>query len=157
MERVPMTPQGKARLEEELRHLKSVERPAVIQAISEARAHGDLSENAEYDTAKNKQGFIEARIRDLEGKLSCAEIIDPLKIKADHVMFGATVEVVDETSDEKFVYQIVGFDEADLDNGRISNTSPLARALMGKKAGTSVEVKSPRGQKFYEILAVKYA
>jgi len=156
MERVPMTPRGQQRLEEELRQLKSIERPQVIQAIAEARAHGDLSENAEYDAAKERQGFIEARIRDLEGKLSCAEVIDPLKIDADYICFGATIRIVDEETDEEMTYQIVGFDEADLESGLISNTSPLARALLGKKAGDSVEVRSPRGVRSYEILNIEY-
>ncbi len=156
MERVPMTPQGKIALEEELKVLKKVERPEIIRAISDARAHGDLSENAEYHTAKDKQGFIEARIRDLEGKISCAEVIDPAKITSSRICFGATVALVDEVTDEEITYQIVGFDEADLKTGRISNTSPLARALMGKKSGDSVEVRSPRGVKNYEILSIKF-
>lgn len=156
MERVPMTPQGKIALEEELKFLKKVERPEIIRAIAEARAHGDLSENAEYHTAKDKQGFIEARIRDLEGKISCAEVIDPAKITSSRICFGATVTLVDEDTDEEFTYQIVGFDEADLKTGRISNTSPLARALMAKEIGDSVEVRSPRGVKNYEILNIKF-
>lgn len=151
-----MTPQGKQRLEEELVYLKKVERPEIIKAIAEARAHGDLSENAEYHAAKEKQGFIEARIKDLEGKISCAEVIDPSKIKSSHICFGATVKIVDEETDEEATYQIVGFDEADLKSGRISNTSPLARALMGKRVGDSVEVRSPRGVKNYEVLEVKF-
>lgn len=156
MDRVPMTPKGQKTMEDELRHLKTVERPEVIQAIAEARAHGDLSENAEYDAAKEKQGFIEARIRDLEGKLSCAEVIDPLKIDSENICFGATVDVVDENTDEEHTYQIVGFDEADLDAGLISNTAPLARALLGKQEGDRIEVRSPRGVKNYEILKVVY-
>lgn len=156
MERVPMTPKGQMRIEEELKNLKSVERPHIIQAIAEARAHGDLSENAEYDAAKERQGFIEARIKDLEGKLSCAEVIDPLKIAADYVCFGATVKIVDEDTDEEYTYQIVGFDEANLDQGLISNTSPLAKALLGKRVGDQAEVRSPRGTKSYEILQLAY-
>ncbi|USO01789.1 MAG: transcription elongation factor GreA [Alphaproteobacteria bacterium] len=156
MERVPMTPQGKIALEDELRVLKTIERPEIIQAIAEARAHGDLSENAEYHAAKEKQGFIEARIRDIEGKISCAEVIDPAKIRSTRVCFGATVTVVDEETDEEVTYQIVGFDEADLKTQRISNTSPLARALIGKSQGESVEVRSPRGVKGYEILKIAY-
>lgn len=156
MERVPMTPKGQKRMEEELKVLKSVERPKVIQAIAEARAHGDLSENAEYDAAKERQGFIEARIKDLEGKLSCAEVIDPAKIDVDYICFGATVKIVDEESDEEVTYQIVGFDEADLTAGLISNTSPLAKALLGKRVGDQAEVRSPRGAKSYEVLKISY-
>lgn len=156
MERVPMTPTGQKRLEEELKLLKTIERPRIIQAIAEARAHGDLSENAEYHSAKDRQGFIEARIKDLEGKLSCAEIIDPLKIESSSVCFGATVTIIDEDTDEEQTYQIVGFDEANLDEGRISNTAPLAKALLGKKVGESTEVRSPRGAKSFEILKILY-
>lgn len=157
MQRVPMTLQGHQRLEAELKHLKSVERPAVIQAIAEARAHGDLSENAEYHAAKEKQGFIESRVMELESALSRAEIIDTSKMSGDVVRFGALVQLADVDTDEECEYQIVGVDEADIDYGRISITSPIARALLGKSAGDSVEVQTPRGEKGYEIIGVRWA
>jgi transcription elongation factor GreA len=141
----------------ELQHLKSVERPAVIQAIAEARAQGDLSENAEYDAAKEKQGFIEGRIADLEGKLSNAQIIDPKTLDADgRVVFAATVELEDAESGDSVTYQIVGDDEADIKHGKISVSSPIARALIGKYAGDSVEVQAPGGVRHYEVLDVQY-
>ena len=157
MDRVPMTPAGFQRLEEELRRLKADDRPAIIRAIAEARAHGDLSENAEYHAAKEKQAFIEGRIAELEDKTSRAEIIDPANMSGtDSVKFGATVVVIDEESEEESQFQIVGADESDIDNGRISVTSPMARALIGKEEGDSVEVRTPGGEKSYEVLKIAY-
>lgn len=155
-DKVPMTAEGYARMEEELRHLKSVARPEVIKAIAEAREHGDLSENAEYHAARERQSFIEGRVGELEDKISRAEIIDPSTLSGDTVKFGATVRVVDEDSDEETTYQIVGEIEADVKRGKIAVTSPLARALIGKSLGDSVEVATPKGQKAYEILEVRY-
>jgi transcription elongation factor GreA len=144
-------------LRAELQLLKSVERPAVIQAIAEARAQGDLSENAEYDAAKEKQGFIEGRIADLEGKLSNAQIIDPTMLDAEgRIVFGATVELEDANSGESVTYQIVGDDEADIKKGKISVSSPIARALIGKYAGDSADVQAPGGVRQYEVLDVLY-
>ena len=139
----------------ELRHFKSVERPAIIQAIAEARAHGDLSENAEYHSAKEKQSFIEGRIKELEGVISLADVIDPTKLSGS-IKFGATVELVDEDTDEEKTYQIVGEYEADIENGRLNVKSPLARALIGKAEGDSIEVRTPGGDRGYEILKVSY-
>jgi len=156
MERIPMTAGGFEAMEAELKHLKSVERPSVIKAITSAREHGDLSENAEYHAAKEKQGFIESRVMELEDKLSRAQVIDVAKLSGKDVKFGATVKLVDEDTDEKTTYQIVGEVEADVKAGRISITSPLARALIGKKAGDSIEVNTPGGGKSYEILGVKF-
>ena len=153
----PMTRRGAEQLKQELQRLKSVERPAVIQAIADARAQGDLSENAEYDAAREKQGFIEGRIADLEGKLGTAQIIDPAELKADgRVVFGATVELSDEETGSEITYQIVGDDEADLKQGRISVNSPIARAMIGKEAGDVAKVAAPGGVRNYEILAVHY-
>ena len=151
-----MTAGGFEAMEAELKHLKSVERPSVIKAITSAREHGDLSENAEYHAAKEKQGFIESRVMELEDKLSRAQVIDVAKLSGKDVKFGATVKLVDEDTDEKTTYQIVGEVEADVKAGRISITSPLARALIGKKAGDSIEVNTPGGGKSYEILGVKF-
>jgi transcription elongation factor GreA len=152
-----MTRRGAEQLKQELQRLKSVERPAVIQAIADARAQGDLSENAEYDAAREKQGFIEGRIADLEGKLGTAQIIDPAELKADgRVVFGATVELSDEETGTEITYQIVGDDEADLKQGRISVNSPIARAMIGKEAGDVAKVAAPGGVRNYEILAVHY-
>lgn len=156
MEKFPITAEGFAKMEAELKHRKSVERPAIIEAISEARAHGDLSENAEYHAAKEKQSFNEGYIKDLEDKISRADIIDPKTFSGDVVKFGATVKVVDEDTDEKKTYQIVGEYEADLETGKISIVSPLARALIGKKVGDSIEVNTPKGAKGYEILKVDF-
>lgn len=156
MEKVPMTAPGFAKLEEEIRNLKGVERPAVIRAIAEARAHGDLSENAEYHAAKERQGFIEGRILELEDMVARAQVIDPTKLSGKAVKFGATVTVVDEDTDKESTYQIVGDLEADLKQKRISISSPLARALIGKAVGDSVEVAAPGGAKSYEILKVKF-
>jgi transcription elongation factor GreA len=151
-----MTPEGYARLEEELRHLKSVERPAVIRAIAEAREHGDLSENAEYHAARERQSFIEGRLAELEDKISRAEVIDVSKLSGRQVKFGATVTLVDEDTDEKAAYQIVGQDESDIKTKRLSITSPLARALIGKQVGETVEVSTPGGSKSYEIVKVQF-
>ncbi|MEA2782636.1 MAG: transcription elongation factor GreA [Rhodospirillaceae bacterium] len=156
MQKIPMTADGYARLEEELRHLKSVERPAIIRAIAEAREHGDLSENAEYHAARERQSFIEGRVAELEDKISRAEVIDVSKLSGQHVKFGATVTVVDEDTEEKTAYQIVGQDEADIQTKRLSVTSPLARALIGKEVGETVEVTTPGGAKSYEIVKVQY-
>jgi transcription elongation factor GreA len=156
MQKIPMTADGYARLEEELRHLKSVERPAVIRAIAEARDHGDLSENAEYHAARERQSFIEGRLGELEDKISRADVIDVAKLSGKQVKFGATVTLVDEDTDEKTAYQIVGQDEADIKTKRLSITSPLARALIGKQVGESVEVATPGGSKVYEIVKVQF-
>src|SRR6056297_634947 len=155
MEKIPMTRKGFAALEAELKHLKSEERPAIIRAISEAREHGDLSENAEYHSAKEKQSFIEGRIKELEGVISLAEVIDPAKLSGA-IKFGATVEVVDEDTDEEKTYQIVGEYEADIENGKLNMKSPLSRALIGKEEGDSVEVRTPGGVRSYEILSINY-
>lgn len=156
MQKVPMTAAGYGRLDAELRHLKSVERPAVIRAIAEARQHGDLAENAEYHAAKERQGFIEARVLELEDKLRRAEVIDVAQLSGKQVKFGATVVVVDEDTDEETSYQIVGADESDIKAGLLSITSPLARALIGKSIGDSIEVSAPSGMKSYEILSVSF-
>ena len=157
MDRVPITPEGFHRLEDELRRLKADDRPAIILAIAEARAHGDLSENAEYHAAKDKQSFIEGRIAELEDKTSRAEIIDPANMSGTvSIKFGATVVVIDEESEEKSQFQIVGADESDIDRGRISVTSPMARALIGKEAGDQIEVLATSGSRFYEVASVEY-
>lgn len=156
MERVPMTATGLTKLEDEVRNLKHVERPAVIRAIAEARAHGDLSENAEYHAAKERQGFIEGRIQELDDIIGRAQVIDPSKLTGKTVKFGATVTVVDEDTDKEATYQIVGDMEADLKLKRISLSSPIARALIGKTVGDSVEVAAPGGAKSYEITKVKF-
>jgi transcription elongation factor GreA len=155
MEKIPMTRAGFTALDEELKILKSIERPAVIRAIAEAREHGDLSENAEYHAAREKQSFIEGRIKELEAMLSLAEVIDPSKLSGS-VKFGATITVVDEDTDEEKTYQIVGEAEADIERSLLNIRSPLARALIGKDEGDSVEVKTPGGQKSYEILSIRY-
>jgi transcription elongation factor GreA len=155
MEKIPMTRAGFVALDEELKELKTVERPAIIRAISEAREHGDLSENAEYHSAREKQSFIEGRIKELEGLLSLAEVIDPTKLSGA-IKFGATVTIVDEDSDEEKTYQIVGETEADIEAGKLNIRSPIARALIGKDAGDSVEVKTPGGQRSYEILSIRF-
>ncbi len=156
MEKIPMTAQGFEALETEIKHLKSVERPSVIRSISEARAHGDLSENAEYHSAKERQSFIEGRVLELEDKLSRAQVIDVSKLSGKVVKFGATVTVVDEDTDQKAKYQIVGDLEADFAKGRISISSPLARALIGKTNGDRVEVNTPSGGRSYEITKVEF-
>jgi len=157
MSTIPLTKRGAEKLKDELHRLKHVERPAVVQAIAEARAQGDLSENAEYDAAKDKQGFIEGRILEIEGKLSAAQIIDPSSLDAGgKVVFGATVDLEDEESGKAVTYQIVGDDEADLKLGLISISSPIARALIGKEAGDVADVQAPGGVRSYEIVAVRY-
>jgi len=155
-DKVPMTLSGYKSLEDELRNLRSIERPAVIRAIAEAREHGDLSENAEYHAAREKQSFIEGRILELEDKVSHAEVLDPSKMSGDTVMFGATITLIDEETEEKVVYQIVGEDQADIKTGFLSVTAPLARAAIGKKVGDSVEVRTPKGSKSYEIEKIQY-
>ena len=156
MDKVPMTREGFNALEDELKRLKSVERPAIIEAIAEARAHGDLSENAEYHAARERQSFNEGRIQELEAVISKADIIDPTKLGGETVKFGAKVLIVDEDTDVEFSYQIVGQYESDADNGKISITAPIARALIGKAIGDSVEVHTPQGMKTYEILEVNW-
>src|SRR5580692_1083638 len=156
MEKFPMTVQGYSDLSEELRRRQQEERPRIIQAIAEARAHGDLSENAEYHSAKEAQSLNEGRVAELEDKLSRAEVIDVSKLSGDTVKFGATVTLVDEDTEEKKVYQIVGEAEADVKAGRVSITSPTARALIGKKVGDTVEVNTPGGGKSYEILKIAF-
>jgi transcription elongation factor GreA len=157
MATIPLTRRGAEKLKDELHRLKTVERHAVIQAISEARAQGDLSENAEYEAAKDKQGFIEGRILEIEAKLGSAQIIDPATLHADgRVVFGATVDLQDEDSGAKVSYQIVGDDEADLKLGLISISSPIARALIGKEAGDVADVQAPGGLRSYEIIGVRY-
>jgi transcription elongation factor GreA len=157
MATIPITQRGAELLKDELHRLKTVERHAVIQAIAEARAQGDLSENAEYEAAKDKQGFIEGRILEIEGKLAAAQIIDPKALNSGgRVVFGATVDLEDEESGNAVTYQIVGEDEADLKQGRISIGSPIARALIGKEKGAVAEVQAPGGLKSYEIIAVRY-
>lgn len=154
-DRAPMLLAGFEALQEELKRLKTVERPAVIRAIEVARGHGDLSENAEYHAAKENQGLIEARVLDLEASLSRAEVIDPKTLSGDTVVFGATVTVVDEVN-KKFVYQIVGRFETDVKLRRISNSSPLGRALIGRRVGDEIEVETPSGEKFYEIVKLEF-
>ena len=156
MEKVPMTGGGFQALDEELKRLKSVERPSVIAAIGEARSHGDLSENAEYHAAKERQGWIEGRIAEIEDKISRAQVIDVSKLSGKAVKFGATVTVVDEDTEDESRYQIVGEHEADVKQGRLSLTSPLARTMIGKEPGEVVEVQTPGGTKSYEILKVEW-
>jgi len=156
--KVPMTVEGAKRLKAELHRLKTVDRPAIITAIAEARSHGDLAENADYDAAKERQGFIEGRIAEVERRLALAQIIDPAEIDADgRIVFGATVELVDSGTQDRVTYKIVGEDEADLKQGKISVASPIARALIGKSEGDTAEVRAPGGLREYEILAVRYA
>lgn len=156
MEKVPMTARGYTALEAEMRTLKSVERPAVIRAIAEAREHGDLSENAEYHAAREKQSFIEGRLKEIEGLMSRAEVIDPTKLGGGAIKFGATVTLVDEDTEEENTYQIVGEVEADIKAGLLNIKSPLARALIGKQEGDSVEVMTPGGGRSYEVLKVAF-
>jgi transcription elongation factor GreA len=156
MSKVPMTAPGYNRLQEELKRLKTVDRPAIIRAIAEARDHGDLSENAEYHAARERQSFLEGRVIELEDKIARAEVIDVSKLSGKIVKFGATVTLADEETDEKVVYQIVGEDEADIGQKRLSVTSPLARALIGKSIGESVEVSTPRGSRAYEAVKVAF-
>ena len=152
-----MTAQGLQRLEDELRRLKSSERPAVIRAIAEARGHGDLSENAEYHAARERQSFIEGRIGELEEIVSAAEVIDPSLLSGEHVKFGAVVALLDEETEKESTYQIVGVHEADIKSGRLSVSSPLAKALIGKRPGDTVSVPAPGGDRVYEILSVRYS
>lgn len=156
MQRIPMTAQGHKALEEELKHLKTIARPEVIQAIAEAREHGDLSENAEYHAAKESQSHIEGRIIELDSKLARAQVIDTAKLSGDNVKFGATVTVIDEDTEEEATYKIVGEDEANIAEGKLSLSAPLARAMIGKEEGDVAEVSAPGGAKTYEILDVKW-
>jgi transcription elongation factor GreA len=156
MEKVPLTAAGYAALDAELKKLKTVERPAIIQAIAEAREHGDLSENAEYHAARERQSFVEGRINELESMISRADVIDPRKVAGDTIKFGATVKLIDEDTEEEKVFQIVGEVEADVENGKLNIKSPLARALIGKTEGDSVEVMTPGGGRCYEVLKVEY-
>jgi len=157
MEKIPMTAAGFAALEDELKRLKTSERPAIIRAIAEAREHGDLSENAEYHAARDRQSFIEGRMAELEGLIANADVIDTSKLSGKVVRFGAVVILADADTDEEVTYQIVGSHEADIAAGRLSITSPVARALIGKNVGESVEVSTPRGSKIYEIVEVSFA
>src|SRR5262249_11172939 len=156
MDKFPMTAEGFARLQEEAKHLKSVERPAIIKAIAQAREHGDLSENAEYHAARERQSFIEGRLSEIEDQIARAEVIDVSKLSGDVVKFGAKVTVADEDSGEETTYQIVGAVESDINSGLLSVSAPLARALIGKTIGDTVEVSTPRGSKAYEIVDVAY-
>ena len=158
MSRTPLTIAGAEKLKAELQRLKTIDRPAAIVAIAEARSHGDISENAEYDAAKERQGFLEVRIRDIETLLAQAQIVDPAKIESDgRIVFGATVDLRDEESGDSVRYQIVGDDEADIKAGTISVNSPIARALIGKRAGDTAEVRAPGGVREYQVLGVRYA
>ncbi len=156
MDKIPMTPEGLNQLQDELKRMRSVERPAVIKAIADAREHGDLAENAEYHAARERQSFIEGRMAELEDIISRAKVIDASKLTGDVVRFGATVLLADEETDEEATYTIVGSHESDISAGRLSVTSPLARALIGKTIGDSVEVTTPRGSKSYEVVKVSY-
>ncbi|HEX9768821.1 MAG TPA: transcription elongation factor GreA [Kiloniellales bacterium] len=156
-QRIPITKQGLAQMEEELKHLKSVARPEVIRAIAQARDHGDLSENAEYHAARERQSFIEGRLAELEDKIARSEVIDVTTLSGKTVKFGATVTIIDEDTEEKLTYQLVGEVEADVKAGRLAINSPLGRALIGKSVGDSVDVMTPNGDKMYEILKVKFA
>jgi transcription elongation factor GreA len=155
-DKMPMTTLGKVQLEAELKRLLHEERPAIIKAIEEARAQGDISENAEYEAAKERQSMVEGRIAEIQGKIASAEVINPSEIKSDRVVFGATVTISDVEEDDEVTYQIVGVDEADVKAGKISIMSPIARALIGKKVGEIVTVHSPKGEKEYEVLKFKY-
>lgn len=157
MSKVPMTPCGAGLLRAELKNLKSIERPQVITAIAEARAHGDLKENAEYHAAKEQQGFIEGRIKDIEGKLSNAQVIDVTTVDAKgRIVFGCTMQLLDQQADKEIVYRIVGEDEADIKTGLISYTSPIARALIGRNEGDEISFSAPGGEKHYEVIEVRY-
>lgn len=151
-DRQPMTLAGKAKLEAELKHLIHVERPTTIKAIEEARGHGDISENADYDAAKERQGFVEARIAEIQAKLANAEVVDPTQLKSNTIIFGAHVELQDCETDEKVTYQIVGEDESDVKSGKISVYSPMARSLIGKTTGDIIELRSPKGEREFEVL-----
>ena len=152
----PITPEGFERLREELHHLRSVERPRIIQMIAVAREHGDLSENAEYHAAREKQSFTECRLKELEHKIALAEVIDPSKLESDRVAFGATVKLLNVKTEEEVVYRILGADESDIEKGTLSVTSPLARSLLGKEAGDEVKVRMPGGERTYEVVEVSY-
>jgi transcription elongation factor GreA len=157
MAKIPMTVEGALRLKVELQRLRTIERPAIIQAIAEARSHGDLSENADYDAAKERQGFVEGRIKEVETKLANAQVINPAALDADgRVVFGATVDLEDAESGDTVTYQIVGDDEADIKHGKISVSSPIARALIGKSEGETADVQAPGGVRSYDVLAVRY-
>lgn len=156
MQKNPITPEGHVKLREELHHLKSVERPAIIQAIATAREHGDLSENAEYHAARDRQSFIEGRVKELEDKLARAEVIDPTKLAGDRVAFGANVKLSNADTGEEVLYKILGADESDLAKGSISVTSPLARSLIGKQVGDEVKVRMPGGERTYEVLDITF-
>ena len=156
MDKIPITADGNRRLNEELKNLKGIERPAIIRAIAEVREHGDLSENAEYHAARERQSFIEGRIIELENLVKVAEVVDPLQFSVKEVRFGAKVTLADEESDEEVTYQVVGEFEADIEVGRISITSPLGRALIGRGVGDSVEFESPRGTRYYEVVKIRY-
>jgi len=156
MSSVPMTLNGKKKLDEELKHLKFTERPKVIEEIATARSHGDLSENAEYDAAREKQGFIEGRIQEIEDKIARAQVVDTKQIKTDRIVFGAIVEVKDLETDECKKYQIVGVDEADVKEGKLSIESPIARQLLNKKEGDVVTIRVPKGELEYEVVSVRY-
>ncbi|PIU00842.1 MAG: transcription elongation factor GreA [Bdellovibrionales bacterium CG10_big_fil_rev_8_21_14_0_10_45_34] len=153
---LPITLRGKKKLEDELKKLVSIERPEVIRLIEAARANGDLSENADYDAAKERQAWIESRVQEIQNHLAGAEVVDTSKIKSDRVVFGAHVKIMDQEDDKQYTYQIVGVDEADVNQGKISIVSPLARALIGKVAGDVVEVKTPASEKEYEILSFRF-
>jgi transcription elongation factor GreA len=156
MDKVPMTPEGHLRMREELNQLRSVERPAIIQAIATAREHGDLSENAEYHAARERQSFVEGRVKELENKLARAEVIDPSKLSGDRVAFGATVKLSNTDTGEEVSYRILGADESDLAKGSIGITSPLARSLIGKRIGDEVKVRMPGGERTYEVLDIVF-
>src|ERR1022692_1634087 len=156
MDKVPMTPEGHLRMREELNQLRSVERPAIIQAIATAREHGDLSENAEYHAARERQSFVEGRVKELENKLARAEVIDPSKLSGDRVAFGATVKLSNVDTGEEITYRILGADESDLAKGSISITSPLARSLVGKEVGDEVKMRMPGGERTYEVLDISF-
>ena len=154
---VPMTTEGHQRLQDELKHLVRVERPIVVQDIAEARSHGDLSENAEYDAAKDRQGFVEGRIKELNHKIALAQVIDPTSIKSDKIVFGAKVTLFDIDTDKEVTYQLVGVDEADIKAGKISITSPVGRALVGHKVDEEVSINVPSGVKIYEVVEIEYS
>jgi len=156
LDKIPMTVNGKKLLDEELKHLMTVERPTIVKAIEHARSLGDLSENADYSAAKERQSFIEGRIQEINGKLPLAQIIDPTTIKSEKIVFGATVKLLDTDKDEEVTYQIVGVDEADVKNGKIGVTSPIARAMIGKSAGDEVVVHAPKGNVSYEVVTISY-
>jgi transcription elongation factor GreA len=156
VEKNPITPEGAQRLREELHRRKTIERPAISQMIAEARAHGDLSENAEYHAARERAGFNEGRIKELEDKLARAEIIDPKTLAGDKVAFGATVKLLNTATDEEVTYRIIGADEADINNGSISITAPIAKSLLGKEVGDEVKIRTPAGERTYEILSIEF-